>query len=83
MNVESFLPSAPGWRQVLVKFDGQDTLFRVDPVSAWAVQGEGHATPLGPDGKINSEYHLLELVSPLCEDSTDTLLERARGLLFH
>ena len=55
--------SAPKWRQVVTKAEGNKRVFKVVDVDEWAID-QGQATPIAPDG-----FETVTIMSPLCEDS--------------
>jgi hypothetical protein len=74
----SIVTSEAGWRQVRAKVVNNQQIFKVEEVRAWAVQDDGAALPLSVD-----DYRLVEIVSPLCEDTEEELLQRARSRTLH
>lgn len=75
----SIVTSEAGWRQVRSKIVGGKRIFKVEEVRAWAVQTDGAALPVTLD-----DFHLVEIIPPLCEDTDEFLLRRAReGATLH
>jgi hypothetical protein len=69
--------SEPGWRQVKSKVvDGQQ-VFKIETVDAWVTQ-DGVAIPAPTD-----DYRLVEVISPLCQDTEERLLHRVKLSTLH
>lgn len=68
-------PTSIGWRQVLLSRHEREIC--VAEINGWALKGS-NLYPVGPGGDLGEKYKVLRVVSPLCQESDESLL---KGLL--